>query len=195
MNKKGFTLVELLAAIVILGIIMTIALPNIFRIMSESKADKYIDDAKKLISNADYKMRTNSNYIKKPSGTKCVVMTLSYLDGPEFDVAPEGGQYDREYSYVIIKSNGGVYSYIVSLVEDVNAGKKTKEGDAIKSNRTSFKGISLATEADLKDKNVRGKVDGIPANKIKLYTDYTTGCNASNWIVYSLDKDQAATRP
>ena len=29
MNKKGFTLIEILAVIIILGVIMTIAVPNV----------------------------------------------------------------------------------------------------------------------------------------------------------------------
>ena len=45
MNNKGFTMIELLAAVLILGILATVALPNVFRIMTDSKADKYIDDA------------------------------------------------------------------------------------------------------------------------------------------------------
>ena len=32
MNKNGFTLVELLAVLVIMGIIMTIAVPSVFKI-------------------------------------------------------------------------------------------------------------------------------------------------------------------
>ena len=37
MNKKGFTLVELLAVLVIMGIIMTIAVPSVFKISSNMK--------------------------------------------------------------------------------------------------------------------------------------------------------------
>ena len=37
MNKKGFTLVELLAVLVIMGIIITIALPSVFKISSNMK--------------------------------------------------------------------------------------------------------------------------------------------------------------
>ena len=39
LNNKGFTLVELLAAMVILAAIMVIAVPNIMGILNNSKAD------------------------------------------------------------------------------------------------------------------------------------------------------------
>jgi len=193
MNNKGFTMIELLAAVLILGILTTVALPNIFRIMSDSKADKYIDDAKKLISNADYKMRVNSAYITKPASGRCIAMTMSYLDGPEFDSAPEGGQYNREYSYVLIKSldGKGKYEFTVTLVEDVRAGKKNKAGNEIESSETSFKGINLAKQADLKKKNARTLVNGIPRDSIKLYNQ--GGCTVSK--LYSLDPTEANKRP
>lgn len=41
MKKKGFTLVELLAIIVILGIIMSIATPIIIKIINDSKKETY----------------------------------------------------------------------------------------------------------------------------------------------------------
>lgn len=198
MKNKGFTLIELLASIVILGILMTVAIPNVFRVMSESKADKYIDDAKKLISSAQYKMRVNSAYIKKPVTGGCIAMTLSYLDGPEFDSAPEGGQYEREYSYVIIKNNGGgKYTYIVSLVENLNAGKKDKEGKAVTSTNKAYKGITLKTEADLLKKDARKLPDNIMVNKIRTVNSYT-GCSTSlnnKKNIYSLDVDAATTKP
>ena len=37
MNKKGFTLIELIAVIVMIGLIMVIVVPNILDIVSESK--------------------------------------------------------------------------------------------------------------------------------------------------------------
>jgi type IV pilus assembly protein PilA len=41
MNKKGFTLVELLAVIVILAIILVIAIPNVIKIIDKAKLDAY----------------------------------------------------------------------------------------------------------------------------------------------------------
>ena len=55
LNKKGFTLIELLAAMVILAAIMVIAVPNVMGILNNSKADAYVEDAKKLLSLAEYK--------------------------------------------------------------------------------------------------------------------------------------------
>ncbi len=193
MNNKGFTMIELLAAVLILGILSAVALPNIFRVMTDSKADKYLDDAKKLISNADYKMRVNSNYITKPTSGRCIAMTMSYLDGPEFDSAPEGGQYNRELSYVLIKAldGKGKYEYTVTLIEDVRAGKKDKGGNTIASSESSFKGISLAKQADLKKNNARSLVNGIPRDSIKLYNQ--GGCSVTH--LYSLDPDEAKKRP
>ena len=41
MNKKGFTLVELLAVIAILAILLTIVVPSVFRIMDDYRSDSY----------------------------------------------------------------------------------------------------------------------------------------------------------
>jgi type IV pilus assembly protein PilA len=40
-GKKGFTLVELLAVIVILAIILVIAVPQVMKVIGQSKADSY----------------------------------------------------------------------------------------------------------------------------------------------------------
>ena len=63
MNKKGFTLTELLAVIVIIGIISLIAIPNVVNISDNVKNDNMLADAKKFISLAkaevlsDYSIR------------------------------------------------------------------------------------------------------------------------------------------
>ena len=45
-NKKGFTLVELLAVIVIMGILMMVAIPSISRVIENSRKDTFVDIAK-----------------------------------------------------------------------------------------------------------------------------------------------------
>ena len=51
MNSKGFTLVELLAVIVILGLVMTIVVPNVASILNTSK-DKLNDSQEEIIESA-----------------------------------------------------------------------------------------------------------------------------------------------
>ena len=45
-NNKGFTLVELLAVIVIMGILMMVAIPSVTRTIENSRKDSFVDIAK-----------------------------------------------------------------------------------------------------------------------------------------------------
>ncbi|MDD3048594.1 MAG: prepilin-type N-terminal cleavage/methylation domain-containing protein [Bacilli bacterium] len=55
-NKKGFTLVELLAVIVILAIILAIAIPSITGITSTAKKNSFESAVKMLIKGVDYQV-------------------------------------------------------------------------------------------------------------------------------------------
>lgn len=52
MNKKGFTLVELLAVIVILAILILLAFPNVIKIMNNAKKSAYQIEEKTMIKAA-----------------------------------------------------------------------------------------------------------------------------------------------
>jgi type IV pilus assembly protein PilA len=53
-NKKGFTLVELLAVIVILAIILAIAVPGISGIINSAKKGSFESDAKMMVTGIEY---------------------------------------------------------------------------------------------------------------------------------------------
>ena len=102
MKKNGFTLVELLAVIVILGIIMTIASASLTKTKKEAnikeaqKIEKTIEDfgPEIYIDNREERSYTISNLydmgylksdtIKNPSGKGLCAATLEIESGPTF---------------------------------------------------------------------------------------------------------------
>ena len=117
LNRKGFTLVELLAMLVVLGILMAVTVPNISGILGKSKTDTIKEDVTKMIDTAKIKVASESN-IANPEKGKCLVFTLEYLnDSDDFKQGPNGGKYDMFDSFVIVKRVDNKYKYYVRLVE------------------------------------------------------------------------------
>lgn len=155
-SNKGFTMIELLAAIVVLGILMGAAVPTVINILNDQKNDTYVEDAIKLASNADYKMRSDNKVEIPPRTTGCVVLTLSYMDNNAFEKAPYGGQYDKYASFVVARRNSKTeenngaeeYKYYVMLVEKTEAG--------------SYRGVNLAESNELYNADARDtKIENI----------------------------------
>jgi prepilin-type N-terminal cleavage/methylation domain-containing protein len=61
-KKNAFTLIELVAVIVIIGIILAIAVPSITGVISNSTKAAFVSDAKLLLKAIDYKKLGNSSF-------------------------------------------------------------------------------------------------------------------------------------
>ena len=76
MNKKGFTLVELLAVIAILAILVIIALPNVLKMFNDSKKNSFLTEAKTIYSEVSKKYISESmkgnklTYVSSEDNTK-----------------------------------------------------------------------------------------------------------------------------
>ncbi len=122
MNKnKGFTMVELLATITILGMLMLIAVPNVISIIDKNKKRTYVEDAQKMRTLAEYEFRSNAT-IEKPKNGFCIIFRLGSLDMTELQQGPEGGTYSVDQSFVAIANEGGTYKYYVNLKEEYDGG-------------------------------------------------------------------------
>ena len=100
MNKKGFTLIELIAVVVIMAIIALIATPNIVNMMDKGKKEDYVADAKEIISKATYmykqeKYRNDTSIFQ--GGT---TIKLADIKGIDDYTDPYGFEYDKEISTV-----------------------------------------------------------------------------------------------
>lgn len=118
-NNKGFTLVEVLAMLLVLGIIVGITVPNITGILDNQKENVFIEDAKKLINSAETQMTINSKIKKPVNSSQCVIFTLDYLDKNE-DIVTGGynGKYSRTMSVVVVSKKDKRYTYKIRLVEE-----------------------------------------------------------------------------
>ena len=124
LNDNGFTLIELIATISILAILSLIAVPNVIGVVEKNKNKTYLEDAKRMLSLAEYKVNSSSTNKPGSGGTKC--FSISNLGTDEFSTedgkAPNGGKYDTVRSYVMVvnESNYSGYKmqYYVQLVEE-----------------------------------------------------------------------------
>lgn len=137
-NKMGFTMIELLSAMVVLGLIVGIAVPAISETVNKTRNKTYVSDALKLISNAEYQFRKD-NTLPKPTKSRCIVMSLVYLNNGVFDEAPNGGEYLRNKSFVVAVNDNltNETKYYVRLVED--------RGD------NEYRGIDLNSKDELNE--------------------------------------------
>jgi len=114
MNRKAFTLVELLGVIVILSVIMLIAIPNVTSVLEKTKRDNYIADAKRFVSLVEYELRSGD--LNKPTSSQLLKISLNYLKTPDVNKDPDNNVYDKQNSYVVVARINGYLEYYVNLV-------------------------------------------------------------------------------
>ena len=105
-NKKGFTLVELLAVIAILAILVIIAIPNVLKMFNDAKKNSFLTEAKTVYSEAGKKYISDS--ITSPGNNEYVYcksktdsLNLLSLSGREINY------------YIKTDSNGNVNTIVV----------------------------------------------------------------------------------
>ncbi len=102
MNKKGFTLVELLAVIAILAILVIIALPNVIKLYNNAKKNTFLTEARTI-----YKEAKNKYIYENMNGNK-----LNYISSNTKTALDLSGNNDIEYK-IRLNSDGTIRRFQV----------------------------------------------------------------------------------
>ncbi len=134
-NKKGFTLVELLAVIVVLGIVMGIAAVAITNVLDSTRKNAFVSNAKQYIEGAksiveaelvDRMFATGDTTVlgtcAKDSTHNIAIKDMKLKTGGE--TSPYGLAWDKDNSKVVVTvtdDNCSTFTYAIYLTDGTNA--------------------------------------------------------------------------
>lgn len=149
-KNKAFTLVELIAIVVILGLIAIIATPNIVKMVDNNKKEKFVVDARDMISKAKQKFgkdKYKDGIFEKIIGTSCYVTSAERL-GMGKTIDPDGNSYNMDSSLVKVCEEKGEYIYYVKTNSFSSKPEKSSRGVFITNDDNSF---DYVPESELTD--------------------------------------------
>lgn len=139
LNKKGFTLVELLAVIVILGVIMLIAIPSIGTIISNSRENSFLSSGKMYISSAQNYV-ASGDIVVSSGETKNV--DIKEVNNGKYDKSPIDSKYSIIGSVSITIDDKGNATYTAKICESADQKNCASNGKMV---------VNMNNESDRKD--------------------------------------------
>lgn len=197
--KKGFTLVELLAVTVLLGLIMAVAYPTLFKIFDD-KEDEIDSSKRQIIENAAINyVKLNINEYPYEEGTNTCLFLKTLVDenkiGIEVDESLNNrlikvNMYNNKYNAKILDknetciSNGNVYE-VKECIEDLS----THRYNLIDKKTTYYIGNNLIKQVDIiEGKNIKDQT--VFSNQINSYDSLNTILKNNSNFITTIDINQ-----
>ena len=122
MNKKGFTLIEVIAVIIIIGILLIVTVPAVSNYINDSRKTSYVSDTSAYLETirSSYEMKEYGFYILEDE-VMVVPFSLVKLERGSNDETPFG-KIDFNRSYAIITVENNKYQFYANMVDTSNQG-------------------------------------------------------------------------
>ncbi len=181
MNKKGFTLVELLAVIAILAILILIALPNVMSLFNEAKANSFTTELKNIYKSAQQQWMRDSMFDTNER------VYARYNNGNCANELKLSGRNNIEY-YIKINKGGKVIEYYAT---DGTYQYSYKGNDLEVENIKDVKEISKITNGRLVSVSCTGGrvASPEPASANDYLMAGTSGGATSNYLRTTIKKE------
>ena len=164
MNRKGFTLVELLAVIAILALLVLVAVPNVLGMFNKAKKDTFLTEAKNIFKESASKYISDNMHNSNEGNIYCKSETDS-KNPLDMDIGDT-------YYYIEKDSTGKTIKFVVWN----SSGYVTKiVGDNVMLNDVTNDNMTESSVKDITCNNVLTNLEVIS----KLTKTYTINANAS----------------
>ncbi len=152
-NRKGVTLVEVLAVIVILGILITIGTISVSSMISNSRKQTFIDSARNFIAATRQLAAENpGRFYPQDSGASNIVFIKDLsISGSGATKSPYNCDYDYAKSFVRIENTRYGYDFYIALVDVEGHALATTDGTNyydIKENELNVNKIKQVTSVN-----------------------------------------------
>lgn len=104
-KQKGFTLVELLAVIVVLAIILAIAIPSVLGVINNSKDGSFRSSARMMVSSAKTVVASKFG-IDIPTKPNSLYVAIQEIEMDFEGKTPYGDSWDKANSKVYVTTEG-----------------------------------------------------------------------------------------
>ena len=121
-NNGGFTLIEILAVIIIIGILLLITIPAVTNYISSSRRSAYADDIIAFLDNvkAEYDMKEYGSYVKEDEIMIVPLEFVTFEKGNNLSSPFSDYVFDKSYVVIIPERNG--YSLYANVVDNSGIG-------------------------------------------------------------------------
>ena len=124
-TKRAFTLLELLAAIIILGLLMLIAIPSVTKYISDSRKEAYIDTAREYLKGAVNLVNSGKLDVYDTNVTYYIPSKCIKLEsGGE---SPYGGKFNP--AYIVVTYDNESFNYLWMSRDNQGIGIKSPTAD------------------------------------------------------------------